>query len=202
MKNPIRPSLLVILSFCFATLTAGGRHALAQEKDSPPGRAELLPNDLIEIKVFQEDDLQSTLRISKDGNISFPLIGTVKVAYKTPQEAAATIRQALAKDQLVNPQVSVTVKEYAKRRFTVLGEVQKPGTYDMPDRDAVNLLEAIGMAGGYTRIAAPNRVTLKRVEDGKEVILRIDAKGMAKGRDNRPLAINPGDIITVGESIF
>jgi len=58
----------------------------------------------------------------------------------------------LAKDYLVNPQVNLTVMEYSKRRFIVLGQVQRPGAYDMPDRDSVRLLQAIGMAGGYTRI--------------------------------------------------
>lgn len=164
--------------------------------------SKLKPNDVIEVKVFQEDDLQSTLRISKEGTINFPLIGVVSVADKTPQEGADTIRRLLARDYLVNPQVSVTVKEYAKRRFTVLGEVQKPGSYDMPDRDSVNLLEAIGIAGGYTRIAEPARVTLKRVVDGEVTVFKLNANGMAKNKASQPFEVKPGDVITVAESLF
>ena len=97
--------------------------------------------------------------------------------------------------------MTLTVFEYGKRRFTVLGEVQKSGTFDMPEREKVTLLDAIAMAGGYTRIADPSKVTLKRKENGKETIVRLNAKKMAK--DNREtFEIQPGDVITVGESLF
>ena len=72
------------------------------------------------------------------------------------------LQDLLAKDYLVNPHVNVNVTEYSKRRITILGQVQKPGSYDMPDREAVTLLQAIGMAGGYTRIADPSKITFKR----------------------------------------
>jgi polysaccharide export outer membrane protein len=112
------------------------------------------------------------------------------------------IRDLLAKDYLVNPQVSVSISEYDKRRFTVLGQVQKPGTYDMPDREAVTLLQAIGLAGGYTRIADPAKVTVKRRTEDRESVLRVDAKSMANGRSAGAFDVLPGDVITVGESIF
>ena len=162
----------------------------------------LRAGDLIDVKVFQEDDLQATLRVSSDGTIIFPLIGVVRIAGRTSEQAAETIRYSLAKDYLVNPQVTVTVKEYAKRRFTVLGEVQKPGAYDMPDRASVDLLEAIATAGGYTRIAAPNRVTLKRIVNGREAVFKLDAKKMARDKRFPQVRVWPGDLITVSESIF
>ena len=166
------------------------------------GNYDLRPQDVIEIKVFQEDDLNSVLRISRDGTVNFPLIGTVRVGGRSPQGAAAAIRELLARDYLVNPQVSVTVRDFSKQRFTVLGEVQRPGAYELPDRDAIDLLEAIGMAGGYTRIAEPSRITLKRVVGGRETILKLDAKKMAREGDGRPVEVKPGDVITVGERIF
>ncbi len=87
----------------------------------------LAPNDMVEIKVFQEDDLEAKLRISQRGTITFPLVGVISIGGKTPQDAAALIRAALAKDYLVNPQVTLTVLEYGKRRFTVLGQGAKSG---------------------------------------------------------------------------
>jgi len=119
----------------------------------------------------------------------------------SPQAASEAIRTRLAKDYLVNPQVSVTVFEYGKRRFAVLGEVQKAGTYDMPEREKITLLDAIAMAGGYTRIADPGKVTLKRKENGKETIVRLNAKKMARN-ELASFEIQPGDVITVGESLF
>ena len=162
----------------------------------------LAPDDVVRVKVFQEDDLDSTLRLSKDGTITFALIGLVHLAGKSSQDAAEIIRTRLAKDYLVNPQVSVTVLEYAKRRFTVLGQVQRPGSYDVPDRETVTLLQAIGMAGGYTRIANPSKITCKRRIEEKETILKLNAKSMASGQSSSGFEILPGDVITVGESMF
>ena len=163
---------------------------------------QLAPGDMLHVKVFQEDDLESTLRISRDGTITFPLIGLAHVGGKSPQDAAAVIRTLLEKDYLVNAQVSVTVMEYAKRRYTVLGQVQKPGSYELPDREGVTLLEAIGMAGGYTRMADPARITLKRRAEGKETVFRLNAKSMASGASSSGFEIEPEDVITVGESMF
>jgi polysaccharide export outer membrane protein len=177
----------------------------AQEPGASPASSEIhyvAPDDVLEIKVFQEDDLETKARVSQNGSINFPLIGMVMVAGKTPEEAARAIRAALAKDYLVNPQVTLTVVEYSKRRFTVLGQVQKPGSYDMPDRNSVTLLQAIGTAGGYTRIADPSKIRLKRLESGKETVFKLDAKSMANERQTATFEIKPGDIITVGESFF
>jgi protein involved in polysaccharide export with SLBB domain len=162
----------------------------------------LVPNDVVQIKVFQETDLDSSLRLSKDGTITFPLIGSVQLGGKTPQDAALLIKAMLAKDYLVNPQVNVTVTEYAKRLFTVLGQVQRPGSYDLPDRDTLTLIQAIGIAGGYTRIADPGKITLKRSLDGKQSVLHLNAKRISGGNTESEIAIQSGDIITVGESIF
>jgi protein involved in polysaccharide export with SLBB domain len=162
----------------------------------------LATNDLISIKVFQEDDLQTQVRVAKDGTITFPLIGVVRVGGKTPQEAARTIRDMLAKGYLVNPQVTVNVLEYFKYRLTVLGQVQKPGSYDFPDRDRLTLLEAIGLAGGYTRAADPSKVLIKRLVNGKEKVYRLNAKNMASQQSTTEFEVLPGDVITVAESIF
>jgi polysaccharide export outer membrane protein len=162
----------------------------------------LAPYDVVSVTVYQEMDLATTARVAKDGTINFPLIGTVSIAGKTPDDAARVIAASLAKDYLVNPQVSITVTEYSKRRFTVLGEVQKPGQYDMPDRDSVTLLEAIGLAGGYTRIADQSKIRLKRLQGGKEVVFKLNAKDMANERATASFEVQPGDIITVGESFF
>ena len=161
----------------------------------------LTPNDLIEVRVFQEDDLTSKLRVSKDSTITFPLIGQLKVGGKSPQEAASLIRDSLTK-YLINPQVTLTVIAYSKRRFTVLGQVNRPGAYDMPDRESLALLQAIGMAGGYTRLAAPSKITLKRTVSGKESIFKLNAKTMASEGSSTAFDVQPGDVITVGESMF
>jgi protein involved in polysaccharide export with SLBB domain len=162
----------------------------------------ILPSDILEVTVFQEPDLKSTLRVSNEGTVVFPLIGVVPVGGLTPQNAAQTLRDRLAKGFLINPQVSVTVMEFSKRRFTVLGEVQKPGSYDMPAQQEVTVLQAIGMAGGYTRIANPGKVTLMRKLEGNPKTFALDAKQMARGNAESAFIVQPGDVITVAESRF
>ena len=169
--------------------------------DVTPGYV-LVPNDVIAVKVFDEPELDTSARISEDGAISMALIGSVSVRGKTAEQAARAIRDRLAERFLVNPQVSVMVTEATKRLFTVLGQVQRPGTYRFPDRSELNLIQVIGMAGGYTRLADPGRVTLKRTVNHKETVLKLDAKSMAKDAASKALEIQPGDIIVVGERLF
>jgi len=160
------------------------------------------PADVLEINVFQEADLKAILRVSNEGTIVFPLVGSVPVGGMTPQEAAHAIQARLAQGYLINPQVSVIVQEFSKHSFTVLGEVQKPGSYDMPDQQEVNVLQAIGIAGGYTRIANPSKVILMRRVDGKQKTFQLNAKRMASGHTESVIQVQPGDVITVSESMF
>lgn len=161
----------------------------------------LSANDMVHIKVFQEDELETTTRISKDGAITFPFIGSVRIGGSTVEEASQTIRERL-REYIINPQVTVLITDYSKRRFTVLGQVARPGTYDMPDDSSINLLEALGMAGGYTRIANPSKIILKRRVNGSEVIFKLNAKSMSQGENTNRFEVLPGDTIFVGESLI
>jgi protein involved in polysaccharide export with SLBB domain len=162
----------------------------------------LLINDSVNIKVFQEEELLTTERIARDGTITFPFIGTVSLVGRTLQESAE-ILQARLREYLVHPQVTVRVVEYSKRRFTVLGQVSKPGIYELPDDSSLTLLEAIGMAGGYTRIANPSKVTLKRQGSrGEDTLYRLDAARMARDKDSQRFDVQAGDTILVGESFL
>lgn len=166
------------------------------------GNYVLSPNDVIQLKVYREPDLETKVRIGKDGSASFPLIGNLIIGGKKLEEATRIIETSLNKDYLVNPQVSISVVEYAKRRFTVLGQVQRPGNYEIPNEEKVTLLQAIGMAGGYTRLAEPSRITVKRQVAGKETMFQLNARAMAKDNGSQPFEIQPEDTITAGERIF
>ena len=162
----------------------------------------LSPNDLLDIRVFQEDDLHTIVRIPQDGVINFPLIGSVKIGGRSVAQATELIRSLLQKDYLVNPQVNLTITEYAKRHFTIIGQVQRPGTYNIPDEQQIDLLDAIAMAGGFTRIANQHNVTLKRLVDGKEKIFKLNPARMAKENNTAIFKIQEDDTIVVYESIF
>ena len=161
----------------------------------------LSANDLIRVKVFQEDDLTTEFRLGRDGNTTFPLLGVVNLAGKTVEEAAAMIRDSLGRDYLVNPQVTLTVVEYAKRRFTVLGQVQKPGSYELPGEESVTLLQAIAMAGGFSRLAVQSKVSITRTLGGKKS-LTVDVRSAANDPGTKPFEILPDDTIMVAERVF
>ena len=162
----------------------------------------LAPNDLVSVTVFQEDDLATRARVGNDGTISVPLIGSVKIGGKSVDEAAQIIRARLARGYLVNPQVNVGVVEFAKRFVTVLGQVQKGGTFEFPNQGPLDLLQAIGLAGGYSKTANPAKIILKRRVNGKDVVIQLNGKELAGKKDAQPIEVLPGDTITVSESIF
>ncbi|HEY0550295.1 MAG TPA: polysaccharide biosynthesis/export family protein [Verrucomicrobiae bacterium] len=162
----------------------------------------LAANDTVMVKVYQEGDLDAKVRISKDGTIVLPLLGQVTVGGKTREDAAKWIRDLLAEKYLVSPQVSLDIAEYSRRRFTVLGQVQRPGTYDLPGDEAVNLLQAISMAGGYTRLGTGRGVNVQRGQGADKKIFKLDADSMAKEQGVKVFEIMADDTITVGEKIF
>jgi protein involved in polysaccharide export with SLBB domain len=187
-------NLSLVFFILFAALPSAAR---AQDANN----YRLSANDVLDFKVFQEPDLDAEVRVAGDGTAIFPLIGSVNLAGKTVGEATATLRQRYLNGYLVNPQVSLIVQTYAKRTFTVLGQVQRPGTYEIVGDQSISLLEAIGMAGGYTRIADPGNITIRRRENGQEQFTRVNAKRDKTGLLNQ-FTVHTGDIINVGESIF
>jgi len=162
----------------------------------------LSPNDIILVKVFEDPDLDSQHRISQDGTINFPLIGVIQVSGRTVTQAASTIRDRLLKGYLRNPQVRVNVIQYASRRITVLGQVQKPGSYVLPNEERVDLLQAIAMAGGFTRLADEGRVLVRRNVNGVDTILKVNAHAETKNSSSQLFEVQPDDRITVRERIF
>jgi len=163
----------------------------------------LAANDLIDFRVFQESELDAVVRISGDGTASFALIGPVKIGDSTIAEAIEIIKARYRNGYLKNPQVSITVRSYGKKIFTILGQVQRPGSMEMQGTTEITLLQAIGMAGGYTRIADPANVTVKRLEEsGNERVFKLNAKRMARGEDKATFRIKQGDVISIGESLF
>jgi protein involved in polysaccharide export with SLBB domain len=171
---------------------------------SAPAGYVLSANDQIALEVFGEDDLRTNARLDSEGNVSIPLLGSIHLAGMTLSQAAAKLTSLYGRDYLVNPRVNVTLTGYARRRFTVLGQVNRPGSYDLPDGSpgGIDILEAIAMAGGYTRIAAPERINVRRKkQNAPDEMIRVDAKRLARGVGAN-FTVQPGDTITVGESIF
>ena len=87
-----------------------------------------------------------------------------------------------------------------RRPFYVIGEVQKPGNY--PYVTDMTALNAVAMAGGYTRLGEPRRITVKRLEAGQEKVIKIDAKEMAKSSNAQIFEVLANDVINVEETAW
>ena len=167
---------------------------------SAPAGYTLTAGDQVAVEVFGEDDLRTNGRLNSEGNLTVPLLGSIHLAGLTPTQAASRVTELYSRDYLVNPKINVTLVSYGSRRFVILGQIGHPGIFEMPP-DGIDLLEAVAMAGGYTRIAAPERITVRRHTASGDQILKVNGKRVAKGKGGG-FRVEPGDTITVGESIF
>ena len=163
----------------------------------------LQPSDLLDVQIFQEENLKRAVRVSQEYSITLPLIGKVDVKGKSLRQAEDLIRALYARDYLVNPQINVVVIEYAKRTVNVIGQVNQPGAVLFPQEQGLTLLDAISRAGGFSRLANRTQVKLTRTNaDGKSDTFVIDADDLIKGRssNNWPLLVN--DIVFIPERIL
>src|SRR5438105_13635078 len=182
---------------------AAGSAAAPNFGASVPTGYVLRASDQVSVEVFGEDDLRTNGRLNPEGNISVPLLGSVHLAGLTLTQAASKLTELYGRDYLDNPKVNVSLLGYAKRRFSILGQVGHPGSIEMPEDspEGIALLEAIALAGGYTRIAAPERITGRRHQSTGDQLFKGNAKRFNKGGGGG-FHVEPGDTITVGESIF
>lgn len=163
----------------------------------------LMAEDVLNITVHEQPDLTTRARISADGNITFPLLGTVKVIGLTVREVEDKIRGLLQEDYLVDPQVIIYIEEYSPKQVSVIGWVNQPGKYDMFPEKETTVLEAIAMAGGFHKEADVNGTRILRVEDGEEKTIFIKVKDITqKGEKDKDIPLKPNDIVFVPESFF
>lgn len=188
---------------CFLAISGrAAEETSALQTAGASGVHHLRAGDVVEVQVFGEPELAVKSALDPDGNIALTLVGKVKLAGKTPEQASQAIRQAYQVDYLRDPLVTVQVTESAKNRVTVLGQVKNPGVYTYPTTEKLNILQAIARAGGYTRIGEPSRVTVKRVVNGKEETIPVDTKAMAREAGTKIFDVLPEDTITVHETRF
>lgn len=190
--------LFAMLSWTFANAAKSEAKAAAH-----PGTYKLRPMDLLKIQVFQEPDLERELRVSQDSTIMVPLVGSVNVKDRTVRETELLLTDLYQQDYLVNPQINVTVVEYAQRTINVLGAVNAPGSIPIPPEKNLNLLEAIARSGGFSRLANRNRVSLTRTQaDGRTSNFTVDADQLVSGDAGSRAPVQDGDVIYVPERIL
>ncbi len=144
------------------------------------------PGDQLRLDTFGDQSLSGAFRVSDNGTISLPLLGSVKAAGLTTDGLAQALRDRLKKDNILeDPKIAAEIVTY--RPIFILGEVSKPGQY--PYQPGMTVVTAVAVAGGFTYRAVTNAFSVVRGIDGKTV----------EGRAARETEVQPGDVITVFE---
>ncbi len=163
------------------------------------GASTLGPGDVIEVRVYREQEISGVYQVGSDGDVIFPLCQRVVVAGLAPNRAAEKFRDCLAASFMRDPQVTVLVREYNSKKIFVFGEVQKPGTFTF--QDGMSIIQAVTLAGGFTRTASQNNTSVTRRIQGQEVKVKVHVQDIALGKLPN-FTLEPGDIVYVPESLF
>ncbi len=159
---------------------------------------EIRPADKLKISVFREEGLSfDSIMVNADGQISFPLMGPIKVAGMTPEALENFLEKGLGDSFLLDPDVTVNVLEYASHTVTVEGQVENPGIYSFAP--GTRLSGGISLASGPTRVADRGDVAVFRQTDGGIAVAKFDYAAVQAGTMLDPVLL-PGDRIVVGTS--
>jgi polysaccharide biosynthesis/export protein len=152
------------------------------------------PGDLLHLFVYDTPEMEQHARVTDTGNIPFNFLGNVNVAGLTPEQAAELIDHRLqAAGIMLHPQVSVNVETYATQNASVMGEVQKPGTYEIDTPHKV--VDVLALAGGLTYIA-DRHITIQRFGPGKQRVDYYYSNAGETALSTDPM-VYPGDSVVV-----
>lgn len=155
----------------------------------------LQPGDVLSVSVWKETDLQQVVLVRPDGGISFPLVGDIQASGKTVDDVRQVLTNKLAK-LIPDVQVSVALQELNGNLIYVVGKVNQPGVY--PFNQNVDVLQALGMAGGATAFAALNDIKILRRDSGRLKSIEFRYSDMEKGRNlKQNIILQSGDTVLV-----
>lgn len=180
-------SAMVLTTGCSTALPPAPEAAAAP---AGPVAYTLGSGDKVRIIVFGEEGLTGEYSIADNGDLSFPLIGTVPAKGHSVAQLQAAVRERLANGYLKDPRVSVEVLTY--RPYYILGEVNKPGEY--PYTAGLTLQQAVATAGGYTYRANTRRIAVKHADETAEHGVEV--------RGGPSVSVQPGDTIRIPERFF
>jgi polysaccharide export outer membrane protein len=176
------------------------------------------PEDEIEIRVWDNDDLTRTVRVGLDGRISYPFVGELKAQGLTIMQLQKELEKRLGDGYIIEPRVSVKLTEYKSQKYFVMGNVQKPGTY--PLTKDITVVEAISSAGGIGTGKESTQTTggiaiIVRARPGEKLDkplmpdrtsqreqLKVSLSAALAGDPRNNLLIKNGDTVYVPSLIF
>lgn len=153
------------------------------------------PDDLVEISVWKDETLTKQVVVRPDGNISFPLIGDVRVQGRTVEEVRQEIEEKI-RGYIPDAPVAVMVIRVSSPKIYVVGKVAKPGVYLVTE--PLTVMQALAMAGGMTPFSDDDDILIIRKENGRQKRMQFDYSKVANGKDlEQNIYLNPGDTVVV-----
>ena len=157
------------------------------------------PGDALQIFVWRNPELSTTIPVRPDGRISMPLIEDLQAANKTPTELARDVEKVVQ-----NPVVTVIVTGFLgpfDQQVRVVGEASTPQA--IPYREKMTILDVMIAVGGLTEFAAGNRAVIVRAADGKQNSYRVRLDDLLKDGDvTANVDVLPGDVLIIPQSWF
>ena len=202
-KNRVHDRLIAFL--CLVLCTGAGQSALAAVPSSMvDSEYQIGPENALQVDIYygKGEKISQKVRVSSRGYISLPLVGEVEAAGLTVFEFQQKVYTLLEKDYLVNPQVTVFIEEYSS--VSIMGEVEKPGSY--PIKGRLTILGLVSLAEGFTKIANANNVKIIRIEpDGSKIEIPVSLSNLisvGKGNEQEDVQLQARDVVFVPKSVW
>jgi len=153
------------------------------------------PGDVLEISVWKEEDLLRQVLVRPDGGLSFPLVGDIQAAGKSVEELQTQVTERLTK-YIPEPVVTISIQQLTGNKVYVVGKVTRPGEF-VANR-YMDVVQALGVAGGMTPYAATNKIKILRREDGKLSSIPFRYGDIEKGENlEQNIILKSGDVVLV-----
>jgi len=204
MKRPIARSLfagMVLVSAVIAAEPVGAQApgAGSSERDgsrnSAPEVYRIGPEDSLVISVWKNEALTRSVPVRPDGKISLPLLNDVQAAGLTALELREVLTKKLA-EYMPAPEVSVIVTDIRSFKVSVMGEVSRPGRFEL--KTWTTVLDILALAGGFSQFAARSRIVILQPDAGGKTVKRIPFnynKALVGEQDN--FYLRNGDVVLV-----
>jgi polysaccharide export outer membrane protein len=155
----------------------------------------LNPGDLLEISVWNEEALHEEILVLPDGTISFPLVGILQVAGRTPAEVQLQLKEKLSR-LIPDPEINLTVTAVEGNNIFIIGKVITPGRFPMTR--PIDAMQALSLAGGFTPYAKTDKIQILRRNGSKQSVIRFDYTKVSDGKAlETNILLRSGDTIVV-----
>jgi polysaccharide export outer membrane protein len=196
-RMPRIAGLAVLMLAAFASASATAAPTGSTGLQDAGTEYKIGPKDLLEITVLGVPEIAKlVVRVSEEGRITLPLLGEVGVGNLTKFEVEKKLTGLAGEKVVLKPQVTVHILEYNSRRISVVGAIEKPGSFELIGRRTV--LAAIAEAGGLTRDAGEEIIVIRQLPGGENTSIRISVDGLfVTGDPALNILLEPGDVVNV-----